>query len=418
MPTAAHESATAPPRALRRPRRELPGQLWAEWAFALLFAAMMIVGIISDDLAVGDGALPGGITIRTAVTSPLAVLLSIIIPPLRRVPPRRWRTALHIVAVLSVALSAAAAVPASLALVRLGRARSLLLDAALLAAMPILSGTRALLGWWYGDAQLDVVLLVTIGFLALGTAALLMLGHIQGHQAEAVMHLEEQAAADRALAAAAERERDAVIARARAEERNRIARDMHDSLSHQLSVIALHAGALSMRADLSPAEVRRAASIVRSSAETANSELRMVLAALRRNEPVTSTVGPHPASLWDVLRDARDRGLDVQWTLEGITEEEFTDSPVFKRSAMVRIAEEAMLNAMKHAPGEPLHAQVRRSGGMLTLTARNRIPPEHPEALSSGYGLIGVQERATILGGGAAWRIDDDCFVLEVRIPW
>lgn len=418
MPTAAPAPSPAPSRAPQRSRRELPGLLWAEWAFALLFAVLTIIGIIFNDLAGNDGPLPWGLTLRTVATSTLAIVLSIVIPPLRRAPATRWRTALHIIAVLSIAISAAAAVPAGLALVRLSRARSPLLDAGLLIAVILLSGAHALLGWWYGENELDVVLLVAIGFIAQGTAALLMLGHIQGHQAEALTLLEEQADADHALAAAAERERDAIIARTRAEERNRIARDMHDSLSHQLSVIALHAGALSMREDLSPNDIRHAAGTIRSSAESANSELRLVLAALRHNDPGADTAWTRASTLRDVVANAYERGLEVSWTLEGITEREFAASPLFKRSAMVRIAEEAMLNAMKHAPGEPLRAHARLHGGVLELTARNRIPPDQSEALSSGYGLIGVQERATILGGSATWRIEEDYFVLEVSIPW
>ena len=299
-----------------------------------------------------------------------------------------------------------------------GRGRRAILVTGLLAMALTLVATQALLGWRTPESP-TIALLASVGLMVVFAVTVLVLSRIQNEQADALRRLEIQAQTAQQLADAAARERDAALARVRAEERNRIARDMHDSLSHQLAVIALHAGALAMREDLSPEAVREAARTVRDSAEGANSELRLVLEALRRVEPETDGEAARSTTLEDVVDRAQERGLNVQWSLDGVSEEELTVSPIFTRTAVVRIAEEAMINAMKHAPGETLYVCVRRHGRTLDLVARNRVIEERcPSALSSEYGLIGVQERAESLGGSARWRVDDGQFILEVTVPW
>src|SRR5699024_5703761 len=178
-----------------------------------------------------------------------------------------------------------------------------------------------------------------------------------------------------------------------------------------------HAGAMTYRDDLPPERLRHIAGTVREAAQQANGELRTVLTGLRTSdgqEPLATT-----ATLTDIVDRARDDGQQIDLSWEGTTPQELSARDRGTVVALARILTEITVNAAKHAPGAPLEVTLAREDDLVVLTARNRVPADAvgrtgagPGAseLSTGHGLIGVQERASLLGGGARHGVRDDVF--------
>ena len=163
---------------------------------------------------------------------------------------------------------------------------------------------------------------------------------------------------------------------ARSRERTRIARDMHDSLGHELTLIALRAGALELSPDL-PEPHRRAIGELRASTSDATERLREIIGLLRDDtEDLASLVHRSVAS-----------GMDVR--LVGGR----TDS----RTAY-RVVQESLTNAAKHAPGAPVEVRVRRTPTTLVVSVVNG-PSSAPGAPTGGHGLTGLAERVRLAGG-------------------
>src|SRR5699024_7468042 len=83
-----------------------------------------------------------------------------------------------------------------------------------------------------------------------------------------------------------------------------------------------------------------------------------------------------------------------------------------------RILGEVTLNAAKHAPGTPLQVTLSREEELVRLRARNPLPAAPAPTLSAGHGLLGVQERARLLGGDARHGAADGAFEVEAWVPW
>jgi signal transduction histidine kinase len=214
-------------------------------------------------------------------------------------------------------------------------------------------------------------------------------------------------------AESAEREQAARAAQARALERNRIAREMHDVLAHRISLVAMQAGVLDHRDDLTAEENRVLVRGIVDGSRQALEELRDVLGVLRADQ---NTPEPSLDGILDLVADARTAGLDVTLTTT------VTGAPpdVVGRTCY-RIVQEGLTNAAKHAPG----AQVRvvldgAAGDHLRVSVRNapaaaavrRVP-------ASGFGLPGLAERVTLAGGELdSHPTADHGYVLTARLPW
>ncbi|WP_341854284.1 histidine kinase [Brachybacterium sp. GPGPB12] len=225
----------------------------------------------------------------------------------------------------------------------------------------------------------------------------------------------------RGEADALRRGRDAESARVRAEERAALARDMHDSVSHHLASIAMHAGAMAYREDLDPATSRETARTVRDAAQHANREPREVLVALRTADDHVADDAA-PLATVPTLREAVDRaragGQEVSLELDGLDVVELERLGRGTVVALARILGEALTNAAKHAPGSAVTVLLARRGEQVTLTVENPLTGE-AQPLSTGHGLIGVEERARLLGGGARWtRTEHGTFEMEAWPPW
>ncbi|GAB4095311.1 histidine kinase [Brachybacterium horti] len=404
-----------------------------EWAIAAAQTIVcLVLGIalwfISTGLTLTEYQNAPPLALRTFTLGELVVGLPIalVIGPLRFLRPGRLHTVLHIVLAVVGSAGTLGLPAATLALVRIGRRRQLAPDAVVLALLCALGVALAALDHAMrstAGTRVDALLPIVVMALA---AIPLLVGHTLATRQILVASLGRQAVAAQKAREAAEREagalrreRDAEIERVRAEERAALARDMHDSISHQLATIAMHAGALTYREDLSPAQVRSAAGTVRDAAQVANQELKEVLLALRSAEGAVPL--PTAPTLDEIVDLARESGQDVTLTWDGVTPAELAARSRGTVVAMARILSEAVANAAKHSPGAPVAASLTRTGHRLVLHVRNPLPgpPEEPhEAPSTGHGLIGIQERARLRGGDATTRREQDSFEMEAWVPW
>lgn len=208
---------------------------------------------------------------------------------------------------------------------------------------------------------------------------------------------------------------------ARREERTRIARDMHDSLSHRLSLIAVHSGALAFRDNLDAASVRTTANTIRDQAQAAVEDLRTVLSALREADELDEDP---QLPLEALVEQARAAGDTIQLDVEGMPE--ISELDTLGVHAMHRVVQECLTNARKHAPGQTVTIQATRRkdrGQWLVLRVTNPIPVGVATSVakltedSAQVGLTGLAERVKLTGGTFKSGPDAGLFVVEVSLP-
>jgi signal transduction histidine kinase len=195
---------------------------------------------------------------------------------------------------------------------------------------------------------------------------------------------------------------------------------MHDVLAHRLSLVVMHAGALSYRRGLSEQEVTDAADIVQSSAHQALGDLREVLGVLREEE-VDVLDRPQP-TLKDVpalVEEARQAGTHIR--LHNLIGDLGSAPDAIGRSAY-RVIQESLTNARKHAPDTTVDVSLSGTAGKwLALEVRNptRVGAAHQQTPGAGLGLIGLAERAQLSGGSLehAFTAEGD-FVVRSWFPW
>jgi signal transduction histidine kinase len=206
---------------------------------------------------------------------------------------------------------------------------------------------------------------------------------------------------------------------ARAAERRRIAREMHDVLAHRLSLLSVHAGALEFRPDAGPEEVAEAAGVIRESARAALDDLRGVIGVLREDGGESLTEPPQPtiADLPALVEESRAAGMRITARIElG----DAAPTGAVGRTAY-RIAQEGLTNARKHAPGAAVTLTVEAPDGDLLVEIRSLAPVAVASASplpGAGTGLIGLAERVTLAGGELESGVDPaGAFVLRARLP-
>ena len=250
------------------------------------------------------------------------------------------------------------------------------------------------------------VLVVTFGSAAWGrqdvvlwlcTAAAVAIA-VQGRRATIV------ALEDRARRAEASREETA--RRRVAEDRVRIARELHDVIAHHVAVISVQAGVAEHLLERDPASAREALRHARSSAKDVLAELQSVLGVLRQDENVLPTAPPPGLSgLDDLVGSFRSMGADVELDAPATIPELSSAADV----AAFRLVQEALTNVQKHAPGAPATVRLRACADGVELVVVNGRPPTPLGAgqptsdvrvpAGSGLGLIGMRERVTAAGG-------------------
>ncbi|MFI8321899.1 sensor histidine kinase [Streptomyces sp. NPDC085529] len=193
------------------------------------------------------------------------------------------------------------------------------------------------------------------------------------------------------LADRMEREQAAVADRERLRERSRIAGDMHDSLGHDLALIAVRAGVLEVDPGLGP-EQQRAAGELRRAAAEATERLRDVIGVLREEGAAAPTV-PADETVGELVDRARASGLDV--TLAGPVPE----LPGMAGRALHRVVQEGLTNAARHAPGASVAVELREDGERVTVRVANGPGAGSGPPASGGSGLVGLDERVRLAGG-------------------
>ena len=208
-------------------------------------------------------------------------------------------------------------------------------------------------------------------------------------------------------------ERSAAVAAA--EERTRIARDMHDSLSHRLSLIGVHAAVLANRTDLGAEKTREEAELIRVQSAEAVEDLRQTLRALRMDDRVDPR-----SSIPDIVADARRAGMDVEVvddTFAGISTV-VSELPTVVAHCVFRVVQEGLTNARKHAPGQPVRLLVADSEvGPFRLSMSNPLADAPDAGPGGGFGLAGLKERAQLVGAVFHSRKLRDSFEVELVFP-
>lgn len=199
-----------------------------------------------------------------------------------------------------------------------------------------------------------------------------------------------------------------------AEERQRIARELHDVVAHGLSLIQVQATSAPYRVSgLSPEATGEFTDIARS-ARSSLAEMRRLLGALRGDdEPAERAPQPGVSDIPALVFETRRAGAEITLAMP-----EGTDAPLAVGIAAYRIVQEAISNAVRHAPGARIDAVVDVIGGVLAIDVINE-PPEIPPAPShAGHGLVGMRERAALLGGSLdASRTNEGEFRVLARLP-
>jgi signal transduction histidine kinase len=214
----------------------------------------------------------------------------------------------------------------------------------------------------------------------------------------------------------AETEQELRVAQARANERARIAREMHDVLAHRISQVSMHAGALAFREDLTPDEVRTSAAVIREKAHEALTDLRGVLGVLRGVDGQPA-LAPQPtyADLDGLVAEARASGLNVELHDRVRVPVEVPDAA---GRTLYRIVQEGITNARKHAPLTLLTIELTGSPeDGLDVVMRNPLGFGSATP-GAGLGLVGLSERAELRGGLLEHRREGSSFVLHGWIPW
>jgi signal transduction histidine kinase len=215
-------------------------------------------------------------------------------------------------------------------------------------------------------------------------------------------------------AAQAEREREAAARVAVAEERARIARELHDIVGHALSVMVLQVGAVRHKLPELTGEDRKALEDVEGTGRTALAEVRRLLGAMReRDAEVELEPQPGLDNLEPLVNRVRGTGLRVRLRVEG----EPSPLPRALDISAYRIVQEALTNVLKHAHASHAEVLVRHRPDALQLEVRDDgRGPAGGDGL--GHGLVGIGERVKLYGGEmTAGRANGHGFVLSASLP-
>ena len=202
-----------------------------------------------------------------------------------------------------------------------------------------------------------------------------------------------------------------------AEERARIARELHDILAHSVSVMVVQAGAAEQVVDDDPEYVRGALAAIRAAGTSSLDEVRRVVSLLRESD-ARDGLAPQPgmAAIGELVAAAQSAGLDIELEVSGEPDE----VPPGLGLTVYRIVQEALTNVRKHSDAGRARVAVHCSPESLTVEVhddgsapgRNRAVEE-----AAGHGLIGMRERAAIYGGRLDAGAHPDGFLVRAVIP-
>ncbi len=216
--------------------------------------------------------------------------------------------------------------------------------------------------------------------------AALVAGEVSRHRHAYLAQVEQRAAE-------AERSREEVALRRAEQERLRIARELHDSLTHSISVIKVQAGVAVHLARKRGEQIPDALLAIQSASTDATRELRETLHVLRNGDQQTPASGLD--QLPDLAQRARDAGLPVTLTVTGRPDQ----LPDEVERAAYRIVQEALTNITRHAGSATASVTVHFGPNELTVQVDDDGTATADQPPTPGVGLIGMRERVTALGG-------------------
>jgi signal transduction histidine kinase len=219
---------------------------------------------------------------------------------------------------------------------------------------------------------------------------------------------------ERALRAEREAERERRLAAA--EERGRIARDLHDSAGHAMNVILVHAGLGRLQAERDPESAREAFQTIEEVARETVGEIDQMVRVLREDHTLPGEVEPPPglAALEGLIERHRAAGLRVTTTIRG---DRRPLPPAVDRAAY-RILQEALTNAARHGAGG---AELEFAYGQSALELAVANPVRRDDAarrVDGGHGIVGMHERAALLGGSLEAGARNGRFEVRARLPF
>ncbi|WP_198663454.1 sensor histidine kinase [Jiangella endophytica] len=202
-------------------------------------------------------------------------------------------------------------------------------------------------------------------------------------------------------------------------ERNRLARDLHDSVGHALTVTTLQAAAARRVLDADPEFVRRALLAVEDAGRAAMEDLDHVLGVLRAGGTAPDDSASPQRTLADLPRlidDTRTTGMDLEATVDG---DLAAVPPALSREAY-RIVQEGLTNAARHAAHVPVRLRVAATADGLEIEVSNPLPdggPVRTPRANGGRGLRGMRERVRLLRGELSAQAADGVWRVRVQLP-
>ncbi|MGK5552891.1 sensor histidine kinase [Actinomadura kijaniata] len=258
-------------------------------------------------------------------------------------------------------------------------------------------------------APRDVSALANASFGLAFTALPVVLGLYMGARKQLLASLQERAAR-------LEREQHLLAERARAEERTRIAREMHDVVANRVSVIVVHAGALKAIAARDPRRAAETAAVIGDMGRQALEELRQVIGVLRQGEEALPQSSPAVSDIRGLVDQSGAAGLRVELAVTG----EERPMPAAVGRTVYRLVQEALTNVHKHAGDADTCVRLDLLPEAVEVEVRNDAPtvPARHGLPSGGNGLVGLRERVTALGGTfEAGPTGDGGYRLHARVP-
>jgi signal transduction histidine kinase len=202
---------------------------------------------------------------------------------------------------------------------------------------------------------------------------------------------------------------------AAAEERARIARELHDSAGHAINVILVHAGLGRMRAERNGDAARAEFETIEQVARETVSEIDQLVGALRADDPPLPTEPAAPpglAALDRLVERQRAAGIEVGVRVRG----ERRPLPAVVDRGAYRLLQEALTNAARHGAGDT-DVEIVFEGRDLAISVTNPTPPGRRPREGGGHGLIGMRERAELLGGSFEAGPREGRYEVSARLP-
>ena len=264
----------------------------------------------------------------------------------------------------------------------------------------------------YAPFELQGPIWVSVVINLVVNAAMMGWGMYIGSRRELIWTLHQRAAR-------AEAEQELRVAQGRGQERERIAREMHDVLAHRITQISMQAGALAFRDDLAADQLRDGLGQIQGKSNEAIHELRGVLGVLRSDITGELIEGPQPtySDIAELITESREHGVHVEFS-DGV-DRSVAAVPDAVGRALYRIIQEGLTNATKHAPGALVSIALSGSPEHgIDVLIRNPLGFPTGSAPGAGLGLVGLAERAQLRGGTLVHGREGAWFVLRGSIPW